>query len=56
MLHKRRMKLLAQLTGQEINVKENAGFELPSELASPGAISTMNSTTSQIQSSEPQSP
>ena len=55
-LRKMRMKLLAQLAGQEINVKENAGFELPSELAFPRATSTMNSTTSRIQSSEPQSP
>ena len=56
MLHKMRMKLLAQLAGQEINIKENAGFGMLSELAFPRAISTMNSTTSRIQSSEPQSP
>ena len=45
-LHKMMMKLLAQLAGQEINIKESAGFELPSELAFPCTISTTNSTTS----------
>jgi hypothetical protein len=30
-----RMKLLTQLAGQEINVKENAGLELLSVLAFP---------------------
>ena len=36
------MKLLAQLAGQEINVKENAGLELPSVLIFPRVTLTMN--------------
>ena len=41
---------------EKINEKENGGLELLSERASPRATSIMNSTTSRIQSSEPQSP
>jgi hypothetical protein len=47
-----RMKLL----NNEFNVKENTGPELLSALVFPHAISTMNSTTSQIQPSLPLSP
>jgi hypothetical protein len=49
-----KMKLPAQLAGQEINVKESAGFTLPNELAFPHATSTTNSTTSRILSLEHQ--
>ena len=38
MLHKMKMKLLAQLAGQEINVKGSAGFKLPNELAFPANL------------------
>ena len=44
--HKMRTKLLTQLAGQEINAKENTGFELLNVLAFPRATSTTNSTTS----------
>jgi hypothetical protein len=37
MLHRMRMKLLAQLTGQEISAKKNAWLELLSVLAFPHA-------------------